>query len=157
MRTSMFRAPVLAAPVLAALVLVPFLVGCGRTQAPPAAHEEPAHLEAIAGDESRHRITLTARAAERLGIEVAEVTAAPGASGSVRVPYSSVIYDAEGASWAYVVESELVFVRQPVTVADVQPGSGGGLAVLSAGPTAGTAVVSVGVAELFGTEFEVGH
>lgn len=152
MRTSTFRAP-----AVTALFLVPLLVGCGRTQAPPAAHEEPAHLEAIAGDESRHRITLTARAAERLGIEVAEVTAAPGASGSVRVPYSSIIYDAEGVSWAYVVESELVFVRQSVTVADVIPNSGGGLAVLSAGPTAGTTVVSVGVAELFGTEFEVGH
>jgi hypothetical protein len=48
-------------------------------------------------------------------------------------------------------------VRQSVTVADVIPNSGGGLAVLSAGPTAGTTVVSVGVAELFGTEFEVGH
>ena len=31
------------------------------------------------------------------------------------------------------------------------------LAVLTGGPAAGTAVVSVGAAELYGTEFGVGH
>ena len=33
----------------------------------------------------------------------------------------------------------------------------GDYAVLSDGPAAGTPVVSVGVAELFGAEFDVGH
>jgi hypothetical protein len=141
----------------AALVLAFAALGCGGAAAPPAEHEEPAQLEAIAGDESRHRITLTERAAERLGIEVTEASAAPGTSGSVWVPYSSIIYDAEGAAWAYVAEAPLVFVRQAVTVADVTPDASGGLAVLSAGLAPRTTVVTVGAAELFGAEFEVGH
>ena len=139
-----------------ALVLVPALLGCGGAAAPPTEHEEPAHVEAIAGDETRHRITLTERAAERLGIEIAETTVAPGI-GSVSVPYSAVIYDAEGTAWTYVSEGPLVFVREAVIVDDVVPNDTGGMAVLSQGPAAGTAVVSVGVAELFGAEFEVGH
>ena len=142
---------------IVALALVPVLLGCGSSTTPPAEHEEPAHVEAIAGDETRHRITLTQRAAERLGIEVAEATAAPGSAGSIRVPYSAVIYDAQGSAWAYIAEGPLVFVREAVTVAEVTPNETGGMAVLSQGPAPGTAVVSVGVAELFGTEFEVGH
>lgn len=142
---------------VSALVLIPALLGCGGAAPPAVEHEEPAHVEAIAGDATRHRITLTERAAARLGIEVALAAAAPGSSGSIWVPYSAVIYDAQGSAWAYVAEGPLVFVREAVTVADVTPNDAGGLAVLSEGPAPGTSVVSVGVAELFGTEFEVGH
>ena len=142
---------------MVALALVPALIGCGGSTTPPAEHEEPAHVEAIAGDETRHRITLTERAAERLGIAVAQATAATGRAGSIWVPYSAIIYDAQGSAWAYVAEGPLVFVREPVTVSGVTPNEAGGLAVLSEGPAPGTSVVSVGVAELFGTEFEVGH
>jgi hypothetical protein len=142
---------------IVAFALVPALLGCGGPTTPPAEHEEPAHVEAIAGDETRHRITLTERAAERLGIEVAQAAAAPGSGGSIWVPYSAVIYDAQGSAWAYVAEGPLVFVREAVTVTDVTPNDAGGLAVLSQGPAPGTSVVTVGVAELFGTEFEVGH
>jgi hypothetical protein len=142
---------------IVAMALVPALLGCGGSTPPPAEPEEPAHVEAIAGDATRHRITLTERAAERLGIQVAVATAAPGSAGSIWVPYSAVIYDAEGTAWTYVAEGPLVFVREIVTVEDVTPNEAGGLAVLSQGPAAGKSVVSVGVAELFGTEFEVGH
>jgi hypothetical protein len=152
MRTMHFRAR-----TVATLGITLTMLGCGGAMPTPTGDEAPAHLEAIDGDESRHRITLTERAAERLGIEISEVTAAPGAGGSVRVPYSSIIYDAEGAAWAYVAESPLVFVRESVTVTDVEADATGGRAVLSRGVAAGTSVVSVGVAELFGTEFEVGH
>ena len=139
------------------ITVVLTLAGCGGAPAPSLAHEVPAVVEAIDGDESRHRITLTEKAAQRLGIELAEAAAATGSVGSVHVPYSAVIYDAEGKAWAYVAEQPLVFVREPVTVHDVLPNATGGVAVLSEGPPVGTPVVSVGVAELFGTEFEVGH
>jgi hypothetical protein len=142
---------------ICAVVLVPGLIGCAGSPIPTVADEKPAVVEAIDGDPSRHRITVTAKAAQRLGLELVQVSAAPGSVGSIRVPYSSIIYDAEGDAWAYVAEQPLVFVRESVIVEDVVPNDTGGLAVLSQGPRAGTSVVSVGVAELFGTEFEVGH
>jgi hypothetical protein len=46
----------------------------------------------------------------------------------------------------------MTFVRQKVEV-DLE----GLIAVLSDGPAAGTLVASVGAAELYGTEFAVGH
>jgi hypothetical protein len=69
------------------------------------------------------------------------------------VPHSSLIYGAHGESWVYTSPEPLTYVRHPVVVDYVEDD----LAVLSDGPAAGTEVVSVGVAELFGTEFEVGH
>jgi hypothetical protein len=76
-------------------------------------------------------------------------------SGTLRkvVPHSSLIYGAHGETWVYTSPEPLSYVRHPVSVDYIE----GDLAVLSDGPPAGTDVVSVGVAELFGTEFEVGH
>lgn len=133
--------------------------GCGQAPAAPgAAAEKPAVVEPVAGDDSLYHITLTPRAAERLGIETAEVVAASGAPGRTRVPYSAVIYGADGAAWAYIVDgAPNEFVRHALTVAEIVPDAGGDYAILAAGPSAGMQVVSVGVAELYGTEFDVGH
>jgi hypothetical protein len=142
--------------LLAGLVLL--VASCGS---PPAAAvdeggDEPAMVELVAGQEDIHRITLTPEAAARLGIETAEVTGGSGGQG--RVPYSAVIYDAAGAAWVYVVDgSPNTFVRQAVTIDEIVADPAGDYAVLTSGPAGGASVVSVGVAELFGTEFEVGH
>lgn len=69
------------------------------------------------------------------------------------VPHSAVIYGAHGETWVYTSPEPLIFVRQPVTVDYVE----GDLAVLAEGPPAGTAIATVGVPEIFGAEFEVGH
>jgi len=119
--------------------------------------EPPAVVEAIDGREDLHRITLTEQAAERLGIETVAVTPDLGATGRTRIPYSSIIYDAEGIAWAYVEDEARSFVRHALTVRDIVTHPDGDYAVLSEGPAAGTTVVSVGVAELFGAEFDVGH
>lgn len=76
-------------------------------------------------------------------------------SGAVRkiVPYSAVIYGAHGETWVYTSPEPLTYVRHPVTVDYIESGT----AFLSDGPAAGTEIVSVGVTELFGAEFEVGH
>jgi hypothetical protein len=76
-------------------------------------------------------------------------------SGSLRkvVPYSAVIYGAHGETWVYTSPEPLTYVRHPVSIDYVEAE----LAVLSDGPPVGTDIVAVGVAELFGTEFEVGH
>ena len=76
-------------------------------------------------------------------------------SGALRkvVPHSAVIYGAHGESWVYTSPEALTYVRHPIVIDYIEDE----LAVLSDGPPAGTNVVTVGVAELFGTEFEVGH
>jgi hypothetical protein len=69
------------------------------------------------------------------------------------MPYAAVLYDPNGDTWAYTNPEPLVFVRSPITVVTIE----GNRAVLSAGPAAGTQVVTVGAAELLGTEYEVGE
>jgi hypothetical protein len=114
---------------------------------------KPAQVEAIAGTEL-HKVTLTARAAERLDIKTDRVQeiAIRGAKRKV-VPYAAVLYDAHGDTWVYTSPAPLVFVRHAIKVEYIS----GDRAVLSQGPPAGTAVVTVGAAELFGAEFEIGH
>lgn len=75
--------------------------------------------------------------------------------GEVRevVPYSSLLYDGSGHTWVYVSPEALTYVREAVEVEYIE----GDQAFLLKGPKVGTKVVSVGAAELFGTEFEVGH
>jgi hypothetical protein len=67
------------------------------------------------------------------------------------IPYDAVIYAADGKTFTYTSPKPLNYVRAPITVTDIR----GNKAYLSAGPPAGTAVVTVGSQELFGTEYEV--
>ncbi|MEK6275145.1 MAG: hypothetical protein AABM30_07375 [Actinomycetota bacterium] len=110
---------------------------------------EPAQVEHLKGS-SLSRVTLTDHAAERIGLETATVR---GQKGRLIVPYAAVLYDRDGKTWVYASRKGLTFVRANVEVEDIS----GELAVLSAGPRVGTSVATVGVAELYGTEFEVGH
>lgn len=71
---------------------------------------------------------------------------------SLVVPYSAILVDAFGGTWLYEAQEGGVFVRHRVVVSDRV----GDSAVLQQGPPVGTRVVTVGAAELFGTEFGVG-
>lgn len=68
------------------------------------------------------------------------------------IPYAAVVYDVKGGSWVYTQSAPLSFVRHSVRVDYIDDDE----AVLSEGPPAGVAVVTVGVAELFGSEFGIG-
>ncbi len=89
------------------------------------------------------------------GLTVNDVPAEPLGRNKMQmaVPYSAVLYDSNGNTWVYTNPEPLVFVRHPISIDYIK----GDLAVLSEGLPAATAVVTVGVAELYGTEFEVGH
>ena len=63
------------------------------------------------------------------------------------------LYDAAGTTWVYATREPLSYLREPITVDDIEDDQ----AVLTDGPAAGTAVVTVGAAELYGTELGVGH
>jgi hypothetical protein len=131
------------------------LAGCNTASiVPPVIDSEvPSSLEHIEGSELS-RVTLSERAAQRLGIELAEVSSEE-LDGSMRqfIPYGAVIYDADGATWTYTSAEPLSFVRHAITIDTID----GDRAWLSEGPPDGTSVVSVGAAELYGTEYEVGH
>jgi hypothetical protein len=136
--------------LLTLLLLVGVVAGCG--QAVTAQPTEPA-VVVEAGASGPPRVTLSARAAERLGIETTPVRleTIDGLDRSV-VPYAALLYDPTGATWAFTTTAPLVFVRAPLTVDRIA----GDIAILSSGPTVGTAVVTVGGSELYGAETGVG-
>ncbi len=123
------------------------LAGCTPTATTKAPKEEAVHVEEQAS--GLKLLTLSAHAAERLGVQTAE--AASRGSGIV-IPYSAVIYDASGATWTYTTAEELVFQRAAISIEDIE----GDEAILSEGPVEGTAVVTVGAAMLYGVETGVG-
>ncbi len=64
------------------------------------------------------------------------------------VPYAAVIYDVNGQTWVYTNPEPLTFVRQSISIDYIE----GDTAFLTEGPDAGTEVVVIGGAELYGAE-----
>jgi hypothetical protein len=115
----------------------------------------PVIVQPVAGSNVR-RVVLSAKAVERLGVTTAAVAqgASAGAVGpQAAVPYASVLYDPGGATWVYATVGLRSYQRYLVTVDRID----GDLAYLSAGPPAGTQVVTVGAAEVYGSEFLSEH
>ena len=140
--------------ILGLLVALPQLSACTQTAAEGTSGEEPATVEQIEGSEDVSRLTLTPKAVERLGIQTTPLREDKVAGKQRKVvPYGAVLYDADGKTSLYVTSAPNVYVREPITVELIE----GDRAILSAGPAVGTVVVSVGAAELYGTETGVGH
>ncbi len=131
-------------------------LGCAIGAAPAWAGDDnhkkgsPSLVEKINGSKL-HKITLTQKAADRLGVKTGVMTLASG--GGLAAPYAALVYDIYGDAWVYTNPSPLVYQREKVDVASIS----GGLASLKSGPAAGTTVVVVGAAELYGAESGVGH
>jgi hypothetical protein len=134
--------------VLGVLVVMSMTIAaCGSPASKPAA-EAAVTVDKIEGSDLK-KLTLSEHAAQRLGLTTAEVTAS---GPETTVPYSAILYDKKGATWAYTNPEGLVFVRAEVTVDRVAQG----VAYLGEGPDPGTKVVTVGAAELWGVETGVG-
>ena len=137
------------------LIIIVALLLYRRTQTPDTpVKSEPAKVESIPGSNFK-RVTLTAKAASRLGIQTVSVREEKMLrSGRVQrvIPYASVIYGLHGETWTYTNPEPLVFVRNSITIDYIDAD----LAVLTEGPPPETLVVTVGVAELYGTETGVG-
>lgn len=69
------------------------------------------------------------------------------------VPEAAVLYDTYGGTWVYEARPNHVYVRRRIEVA----GHLGPKVKITRGPAKGTSVVTIGAAELFGTEFGAGH
>jgi len=131
-------------PAVLLVVCVVALAGCGTVEG-----EDPdlprVATVATAGDGTGGLITLSEAAERRLGIATAPV--ATGSAGLV-VPYAALVYEVDGRTTVFAETEPLTYQRTPVTVAS----RSGDQVVLTAGPPAGTEVVTVGAAELVGIE-----
>jgi hypothetical protein len=144
---------VIAGFAIAAVTIGLSLSGGSETSADTASLAGPASVEHIEGSDLS-RVTLSERAIERLDIQTIQVREET-VSGTPRhvIPYSAVLYDPDGTTWAYTNPEPSVFVRHQISVDYID----GDIAVLTDGPPIGTTVVTVGATELYGTEYGVGH
>lgn len=140
------RAVVIAATVVAVVGLGGCATSAGADAGPR--DDTVARVEQIPGTEL-HSVTLSELGASRLGVETGVVRDAAMRGRLRRVlPASAVIYNPDGATFAFEARAPREFVRIPLTLDFTE----GDVAVLSGGPAAGTSVVTVGVSELYGTE-----
>jgi hypothetical protein len=137
---------------LAALstMAAPLLVSCaGPVSDAYVIENDPGHVEFIEGSD-RGIVTLTEQAARRLEIQTTTVTTSPR---GLVVPATAVFVDPEGDWWVYTAPEPNTFVRQGIKVKQ----NNGVRVLLWTGPRTGTEIVTVGVAELYGVETEIGH
>jgi hypothetical protein len=139
---------IIALSALAALA-VP-LGGCAKVKTEEEQGEKAAKVEKI-GDTGQKKVILLEQAAKRLGIETGAVSELDAHHEAV--PYSAVIYDAEGHSWVFTTSESLAYVKAPIAIDRID----GDRAVLSEGPPPGTQVVTQGAEELFGVEDGIGE
>lgn len=138
--------------VIVLLIAAGLLSACAATSAGETTKIEPAHIEPIAGTEF-NRVTLTEKAFQRLAIQTATISEMQvDETQRIVAPYAAVIYGLNGETWVYVSPEPLTYHREPITIDYID----GDMAVLVDGPSAGTEVVTVGVAELYGTDTGVG-
>jgi hypothetical protein len=151
MKRGLTRRTALWIAALLLLAVLP-LAACGGEEEAAAA-DEPATVELVEGSDDLYRVTLTAEAARRIDLQTTVArTEGEGADERTIVPYSAIVYEVDGETWVYTSPEELTFVREHVVVEEIE----GDRAVLTEGPAAGTEVVTVGVAELFGAEHGIG-
>ena len=136
---------------VAGLVIGAAAILAGCATATPA--ETPPALIKPVADSQIPQLQLTERAVQRLGIVTQPVrpTTTAGQPARETIPYSAVVYDTDGSTWTYVNTAARTYERKPITVTEID----GEIAQLSAGPAAGTPVVTVGAAELLGTEYDI--
>jgi hypothetical protein len=140
----------------AGLVLIACVVSlsaCGEASSgydyETASHHDPAELEPIKGTDVS-RVVIDAEGVKRAGIQTAPIH--QNGQGTV-MPHSAVIFDADGETFTYTVPEPRTYVRQKIVIDHVD----GDSVMLSDGPPAGTEVVTVGAALVYGSEFEVAH
>lgn len=140
--------------VFTLFILVILIFACTRESASHEA-EHPVELIPVEGSDIV-RVKLTEKAIERIDLKTAEVTSEMVSryeTPRTVVPYSSIIYTPDGKTWIYKTSGERTFERIQISVDYIE----GDRVVLKDSPSVGTVIASVGVAELYGSEFEVGH
>jgi len=120
------------------------VAGCTEVETETATGYEPSTLEPVKGNKDVQRVTFTEEGARRVDLQTASVRRNV-------VPYAALIYDPEGKTYVYTSPKPLEYLREEVKVDRIE----GDRVLVSRGPPAGTEVVTVGAAEVYGTELEV--
>lgn len=128
---------------MALMLAVLALPACKEASEASSEEPEPYMVEPIEGTD-QVAVLLTEDGIERIGLET---TTSDGSS----VPESAIWIDTEGLEWVYTNPESGRFVREQVTVERYEDG----VATLAEGLPPGTQVVTVGVAELIGSEFGI--
>jgi hypothetical protein len=142
--------------VLALVALTLPLAGCKKENVTKTHH--PATLEE-SGQKGIMKVRLEPRAAERIGLETAQVreelVELDNGQFEQRkvIPYGAIMYDKKGETWTFTSPEPLVYMRHKVVVEEVDDNT----VILADGPPAGTTVVTVGAALLMGAEHKYGH
>jgi hypothetical protein len=136
-------------PYVVAVLLGAVLVVSGCKVDKVEEKHHPAKLEETS-EKGIMKITLEAQAVERIGLQTTQVAEE---GGRLVLPYGSIMYDTKGQTWAFTNPAPLTYVRHKVVVEDIE----GDRVILSEGPAAGTAVVTIGATELMGAEHKYGH
>src|SRR3954453_650555 len=129
------------------------LASCAKLPAEAEPEQTAAKVEHQEKEDPDQRtlITLENEAAKGIDIQTGDVKDVDvnGAKQKV-LPYAALLYDTEGQTWTFTNAEPLKFVRQKIKVDRID----GDKVILAQGPAAGTKVVTVGVAELYGSEAE---
>jgi hypothetical protein len=129
----------------AGVALTFVLVGCNELEPAPTSSYHPAELSSP-GPQGVREVTFTEDAARRVGLQTSRVTAS---GPDLVIPYAALIYDKQGKTWVYAVSEPLTYLRVGVAVkGEVDEDT----MALSAGPPAGTVVVTRGATEVYGAE-----
>lgn len=115
-------------------------------KAPPSANGAAGTIDVYYALDNRDR---TFRVGQRVSVDLP----LEGQSSGISVPSSAILRDIYGGEWVYLRTGQDTFVRQRIEVASEKDGR----ALLSRGLRAGAEIVTVGAAELFGTEFGAAH
>jgi hypothetical protein len=141
------------------IVIAAIIGACGPSSSSQSSGgSQPSRVEPVVGARTS-RVVLTQQASGLLGIKTEVVRkAAKSSPQATLVPVAALVYEADGSVWVYTIGDAsnaaggtVTFLRVAVTVARID----GDSAELQSGPPAGTPVVTVGGAELLGTEYGV--
>jgi hypothetical protein len=121
--------------------------GCAEIESTTAEPYEPAALEST-GPDRPARIILTEEAVDRVALQTTEVKTL---GKDLTVDHIALVFDKAGKPWVFTVVGPRTYVRAAIGIKEVQDK----LAILSAGPPAGTQVVTVGAIELWGAELGI--
>ena len=124
------------------------LAGCSEVEPATSTAYQPSKLEAV-GDLGLKRVTFTKEGAAQVDVQLAT---ARQVGARTAVPYAALIYDGQGLAWVYSAPTPLTYLRVPVVVDRID----GDQVLLRSGLRSGTRVVTVGAAEVYGAELNIG-
>lgn len=145
------RRPTRRAAGLVAVVLGVGLAGCGRAPQGAVSAHEPATVATVDG-RTEPVVRFDAEAVDQVSVRTVPVRRE---GVLLLVPHAALIYDEHGGTWVYTALEPGTYQRAAVAV----DRSDSDWIWLTQGPTPGTAVVTVGAAEIYGAELGIagGH